>query len=202
MNIILCCNQKIIEAKSYSELWMPLWTAVGIFFLNIVRQEYVRKREIKRTINNRIFKTCERLIRLAYNGNAYIVEARHCYALLKKGIDEKENKRFYYKYMDISEGVRLKYYLTLADLLSQMQDFKIHNKEVHDRVKELLVKEAEAPFNQWGGYFRETMTETQIREAYKKCNAEIDKYVEETSICTNLRKVQKIVHPDAYQNGK
>lgn len=190
MSTILYCN----FFQSSNDLYIPLWCVFIAFILNAVWQDHIRSRELKRTINNNIFNACEKLIRYSLLGNSFVIEARKCYVLYRKGEEKDENLRFYYKFIDEADSMIINYHITLADLLSQMGDFKKHNKELYDKVNE-LPKKGIIAIDNWGGRFNVSMTIDEIKAAYKKAQNEVDSFVEETSYCKYFRQIQNIVHP-------
>lgn len=197
MNILIYfyCSHHYVGTKD-NNLWGPLIVAIIVFVGNIMLQEFIRNREIKRTVNNTIFKTCETLIRYAYLGNGYIIEAKYCYVLYKKGENAMENKRFYYKYMDEADELRRKYDIKIADLLSQKNDLKIFNKEAFEKIDELLGKRGYLSISEWSGRFNENMTVQDIEVARRKAQDEMPGYIENKSFCKHLRDIQKVAYPN------
>lgn len=196
MNTLLfICHCHSTTTPSSFTSYSPIYVAILVFILNIIRKNYYRKREIRRTINNSIFESCEKIIRYAIQSNYALLTHRYYYSL-----SEKENKEENRKYSDMfyekSDSYRMKMLLIQVELIKHMQDYKNHgDKNEAMKIDELLLHQGDSHVSEWAA-FTPDMDISEINKVYQEKKKEIPLYIEEQSICKYLRKIQQIVHPD------
>lgn len=193
--ILLQKNQSLDNTNW--DILIPIYIAIGLFFLNLFREYVSKQLETKKRLSNQLIETCDKMLRYAISYELSALEMRHCYAKyeINKNAEDLQYRDYYHH---ITEENDLAYDLLKSDLkkcVKDLNDSWINRLDINE-ILDIMYELVRIRLNNFEYDFSEVeKDETKVNELYKSLKQKVREEIVFTGVGFYLIMLQRILDP-------